>query len=143
MAGLALAASFGAAIAAPTIPTPATTTQPWSWPQFKQSYGAIDTGGTLPYSSTGYDISNPGTPTRVKGTYLAFDYLLLTQGNTSTPAGEPPGSAIQSLEDGTELRSFLLGDYGSTEPPTGSNTFAALRDQSRCDDDRKDGAGRR
>ncbi len=102
LATLGLFGMAGKASAA--TPTPATVPVPFSWPQWKQSYGTTS-------SDQSYTLSGTGTPT------VLFNLGLLTDATFGSQVSGP----------GQELRGFILGDYGTTEPPLGTSNF---RDRS-------------
>jgi hypothetical protein len=108
-----------AGLAQQVFPSPSPKPVPFSWPQFKQSYGATavgQTAGGVADGATGYVASNPGATIRPAGTYWAADYWV-------NILGQPFPLNDFALDDETELRAQLLGDYqpfvptGPTEPP--------------------------
>ncbi len=106
--GLALLASLPmgrahVASAANVYPTPSTIVTPWSWQQFKQSLGLLGT------ADTAYVAANPSSSTVAPGTALSNGYLQSVLG-IAVPTG------LTSNPDGTEVRGFVLGDYGTLEP---------------------------
>ena len=116
--GLALLASLtlgradvaSAANVYPTQTPPVVT--PWSWQQFKQSMGLIGT------ANPAYIAANPSSSTVAAGTALSDGYL--------ATAGLTAITGLNFNPDGTELRGFVLGDYGTLEP----NSVDAAGDQN-------------